>query len=46
MYVLTFYTNALYALCLAKLGMTKWKYEPKPGAAAQGLRSKTSDLTA
>src|SRR5215211_862379 len=37
MYVVTPYPNILYALDLNKPGETKWKYEPKPAAAAQGV---------
>ena len=37
MYVVTPYPNILYALDLNKKGATKWKYEPKPAAAAQGV---------
>src|SRR4051794_32991069 len=37
MYVVTPYPNILYALDLAKSGALKWKYEPKPLAAAQGV---------
>src|SRR5688572_2749137 len=38
MYVLTPYPNILYALDLARPGAPlKWKYEPKPEAAAQGV---------
>ncbi len=37
MYVVTPYPNILYALDLKKPGETKWKYEPKPAAAAQGV---------
>jgi PQQ-dependent dehydrogenase (methanol/ethanol family) len=37
MYVVTPYPNILYALDLNKKGATKWKYEPKPLAAAQGV---------
>jgi PQQ-dependent dehydrogenase (methanol/ethanol family) len=37
MYVVTPYPNILYALDLTKPGQTKWKYEPKPAAAAQGV---------
>src|SRR5215213_6632831 len=37
MYVVTPYPNILYALDLTKPGETKWKYEPKPAAAAQGV---------
>ncbi|MGN6468763.1 MAG: methanol/ethanol family PQQ-dependent dehydrogenase [Rhizobiaceae bacterium] len=38
MYVLTPYPNILYALDLTKPGApVKWKYEPKPEAAAQGV---------
>jgi PQQ-dependent dehydrogenase (methanol/ethanol family) len=35
-YVVTPYPNLLYALD-AKTGEKKWKYEPKPAAAAQGV---------
>ncbi len=38
MYVVTPYPNILYALDLSKPGgPMKWKYEPKPAAAAQGV---------
>jgi PQQ-dependent dehydrogenase (methanol/ethanol family) len=38
MYVLTPYPNILYALDLTKPGAPmKWRYEPKPEAAAQGV---------
>ena len=37
MYVVTPYPNILYALDLNKPGTAKWKYEPKPAAAAQGV---------
>jgi len=37
MYVVTPYPNILYALDLANNGSAKWKYEPKPSAAAQGV---------
>jgi PQQ-dependent dehydrogenase (methanol/ethanol family) len=37
MYVVTPYPNILYALDLNKPGSVKWKYEPKPAAAAQGV---------
>src|SRR3954453_1649364 len=37
MYVVTPYPNFLYALDLKNPGTTKWKYEPKPAAAAQGV---------
>jgi PQQ-dependent dehydrogenase (methanol/ethanol family) len=37
MYVVTPYPNLLYALDLNKKGEMKWKYEPKPDAAAQGV---------
>ncbi len=37
MYVVTPYPNILYALDLNKSGAVKWKYEPKPAAAAQGV---------
>src|SRR5919107_3529588 len=37
MYVVTPYPNILYALDLANGGAVKWKYEPKPVAAAQGV---------
>jgi PQQ-dependent dehydrogenase (methanol/ethanol family) len=37
MYVATPYPNVLYALDLSKQGALKWKYEPKPVAAAQGV---------
>ena len=37
MYVATPYPNILYALDLNNGGAIKWKYEPKPAAAAQGV---------
>lgn len=37
MYVVTPYPNILYALDLKRPGSTKWKYEPQPEAAAQGV---------
>jgi PQQ-dependent dehydrogenase (methanol/ethanol family) len=37
MYVITPFPNILYALDLKKGGETKWKYEPKPASAAQGV---------
>jgi PQQ-dependent dehydrogenase (methanol/ethanol family) len=38
MYIITPFPNVLYALDLAKPGApVKWKYEPKPLAAAQGV---------
>jgi PQQ-dependent dehydrogenase (methanol/ethanol family) len=38
MYVVTAYPNYLYAIDLAKPGTpAKWKYDPKPAAAAQGV---------
>ena len=38
MYVVTPYPNFLYALDLSQPGApTKWRYEPKPSAAAQGV---------
>jgi lanthanide-dependent methanol dehydrogenase len=37
LYVVTPYPNILYALDLGKEGATKWKYEPQPQAAAQGV---------
>jgi PQQ-dependent dehydrogenase (methanol/ethanol family) len=37
MYVVTPYPNALYALDLKTSGSIKWKYEPKPDAASQGV---------
>jgi PQQ-dependent dehydrogenase (methanol/ethanol family) len=37
MYVVTPYPNILYALDLKNKGAAKWKYEPKPAAAAQGV---------
>jgi PQQ-dependent dehydrogenase (methanol/ethanol family) len=37
MFVVTPYPNILYALDLNKPGSTKWKYEPKPAAVAQGV---------
>jgi PQQ-dependent dehydrogenase (methanol/ethanol family) len=38
MYIVTPYPNIVYALDLSKPGAAvKWKYEPKPAAAAQGV---------
>jgi PQQ-dependent dehydrogenase (methanol/ethanol family) len=37
MYVVTPYPNILYALDLKNPGAAKWKYEPDPVAAAQGV---------
>lgn len=37
MYVVTPYPNILYALDLTKGGALKWKYEPGPSRAAQGV---------
>ncbi|HEV2763979.1 MAG TPA: methanol/ethanol family PQQ-dependent dehydrogenase [Pyrinomonadaceae bacterium] len=37
MYVVTPYPNILYALDLKHSGALKWKYEPAPAAAAQGV---------
>jgi PQQ-dependent dehydrogenase (methanol/ethanol family) len=37
MFVATPYPNKLYALDLANPGSVKWKYEPKPNEAAQGV---------
>lgn len=37
MYVVTPYPNILYALDLKAGGATKWKYEPQPESAAQGV---------
>lgn len=37
MYVVTPYPNILYALDLTQNGAVKWKYEPKPAPAAQGV---------
>src|SRR5947209_317654 len=37
MYVVTPFPNYLYALDLKNSGATKWKYDPKPAAAAQGV---------
>ncbi len=37
MYVVTPFPNILYALDLKKPGAMKWKYEPKPASAAQGV---------
>jgi PQQ-dependent dehydrogenase (methanol/ethanol family) len=37
MYVVTPYPNICYALDLNNAGSVKWKYEPKPAAAAQGV---------
>src|SRR3569623_1848617 len=37
-YFVTPYPNTLYAIALRKPGgQVKWKYEPKPDAAAQGM---------
>src|ERR1051325_6429459 len=37
MYIVTAYPNILYALDLTKPGTIKWKYEPRPAPAAQGV---------
>jgi lanthanide-dependent methanol dehydrogenase len=37
MYVVTPYPNILFALDLTRAGAVKWKYEPKPATAAQGV---------
>jgi PQQ-dependent dehydrogenase (methanol/ethanol family) len=37
MYVVTPYPNILFALDLAKGGALKWKYEPQPASASQGV---------
>ena len=37
MYVVTPYPNILYALDLRNPGTVKWKYEPAPSSAAQGV---------
>jgi PQQ-dependent dehydrogenase (methanol/ethanol family) len=37
MFVVTPYPNILYALDLAKSGAVKWKYDPQPSPAAQGV---------
>jgi PQQ-dependent dehydrogenase (methanol/ethanol family) len=37
MYVVTPYPNILYALDLKNSGAVKWKYEPKPELASQGV---------
>jgi lanthanide-dependent methanol dehydrogenase len=37
MYIVTPYPNILFALDLDNQGAMKWKYEPKPAAAAQGV---------
>jgi PQQ-dependent dehydrogenase (methanol/ethanol family) len=37
MFVVTPYPNFVYALDLTKPGSVKWKYEPKPEEAAQGV---------
>jgi lanthanide-dependent methanol dehydrogenase len=37
MYVVTPYPNILYALDLTRAGELKWKFEPKPARAAQGV---------
>src|SRR5438128_162091 len=36
MYIVTPYPNVVFALDLEREGAMKWKYEPKPAAAAQG----------
>jgi lanthanide-dependent methanol dehydrogenase len=37
MYVVTPYPNVLFALDLANRGALKWRYDPKPARAAQGV---------
>src|SRR4051812_19056377 len=37
MYLVTPYPNIVYALDLAHEGAIKWKFEPEPSAAAQGV---------
>jgi glucose dehydrogenase len=37
MYVVTSFPNILYALDLKEGGKLKWKYEPEPASAAQGV---------
>jgi PQQ-dependent dehydrogenase (methanol/ethanol family) len=37
MFIVTPYPNILYALDLKNAGAVKWKYEPQPSAAAQGV---------
>ena len=37
MYVVTPYPNRVYALDLARPGSTRWMFDPKPDAAAQGV---------
>jgi lanthanide-dependent methanol dehydrogenase len=37
MFVVTPYPNILYALDLNNPGATRWKYEPQPASAAQGV---------
>ncbi len=37
MYVVTPYPNILFALDLTKGGTLKWKYEPQPASASQGV---------
>jgi PQQ-dependent dehydrogenase (methanol/ethanol family) len=37
MYLVTPYPNILYALDLKNAGAQKWKYEPKPESASQGV---------
>ena len=37
MYIVTPYPNILYALDLTRNGALKWKFEPEPAAAAQGV---------
>jgi lanthanide-dependent methanol dehydrogenase len=37
MYVVTAYPNVLYALDLRRPATVRWKYEPKPARAAQGV---------
>jgi PQQ-dependent dehydrogenase (methanol/ethanol family) len=37
MYIVTPFPNILYALDLSEQGALKWKYEPKPESASQGV---------
>src|SRR5215216_6453863 len=37
MYIVTPFPNILYALDLKKNGAVKWKFQPEPAAAAQGV---------
>src|ERR1051325_9317901 len=37
MYVVTPFPNVLYALDISRSGAVKWKYEPRPLPAAQGV---------